>query len=74
MWHNTAYQKIMTGCIRMKNSIPVGTETVYCTNLEFTDLFHNTPRRTTLMHHDADMEDVHPIKWHPYRVKVKPEP
>ena len=36
--------------------------------LEFADLFPNTPRRTTLVHHDVDVGDAHPIKQHPYRL------
>ena len=36
--------------------------------LELVDLFPDTPQRTTLVHHDVDVGDAHPIKQHSYRL------
>ena len=36
--------------------------------LELVDLFPDTPWRTTLVHHDVEVGDAHPIKQHLYRL------
>jgi len=36
--------------------------------MEFVDLFPDTPKRTSCVHHDVDVMGATPIKQHPYRV------